>query len=241
MRGQRRKGKSPCKKWREPKNSLHLDACVLPMSWPLLERAQGPVIAQTSCKVRHLSSAVLIAGTSPVQCFCWEAVRWSVSDSHQTVQLCPPQGLCPSFRVQLPWKTILHLIPRIPAGPSLLMLIRWEREKEEEEKEEKQSCGKMGCGESRNLWELKPQVPFLRGLRKVWLLGLQLHLASGSVRWTLLSMWILNQQGYAALTGSQTVALWLILVYTFNMQLQKSLLSFCLNRSGHILWSVHLN
>lgn len=70
----------------------------------------------------------------------------------------------------------------------------------------------------------------LGGLRKVWLLGPQLHLASSSARWTLFCVWIpWLQQGYTALTGSQTVALRLILVYTFNLQLQKSLLSFCLN------------
>lgn len=37
------------------------------------------------------------------------------------------------------------------------------------------------------------------------------------------------QQGHTALIDSQTAALWLSLIYTFNLQLQKSLLLFCLN------------
>lgn len=76
----------------------------------------------------------------------------------------------------------------------------------------------------------KVSSPLPQGQRKVWLLGLQLLRASGSTCWTLFSMRTQRlQQSHTALIDSQTVALWLVLVYAFNFQLQKSLLSFCLN------------
>lgn len=67
-RGQKGKEKHPVEMEESQKKKNHcIFRCLcLNYPWPLLDRSQGSVITQTSCKVRCLSSAMFIAG----------AVKW---------------------------------------------------------------------------------------------------------------------------------------------------------------------
>lgn len=70
--GSKKKRKITLQKGKRAKKLIAvLGACVSPTSRLFPERSLGPVTAQTSCKVRCLSSAVLVAGASAVQWFCW--------------------------------------------------------------------------------------------------------------------------------------------------------------------------
>lgn len=118
----KRKGKSPCRKGREPKKKIKKkNHCIfrclcLHHPWPLLHRSQGSVIAQTSCKVRCLYGGMFIAGVG----FFWGSCEMTPGGFFP-LRLCMTQiwqsstGLLESFQA--------GSNPRIPAGPGVFKLI----------------------------------------------------------------------------------------------------------------------
>lgn len=120
--------------------------------------------------------------------------------------------------------------PRIPAGPGVFKLIAPGGEgRRKRKKSSAVGSWDVERAETFGTWVLRPPSSRGWGGFVCWGCSWIQHQAA-HVRWTLFSAWIpWLQQGHTALIDSQTAALWLSLIYTFNLQLQKSLLLFCLS------------